>query len=156
MVEAAANAAAGLMGREAVGTAIERLRHDPEIQRLEPKKPTAESRAGMAHTEVYSILHNLGLGEMQAKLRAMGLPQREADANRMGMLDIARPGGMGDFRVLVQGKGVGRPDLWGLLPSEAARTVVEGLPAPLRSPAHVPLMEGAYPHLGMDWGAPHR
>ena len=61
MVEAAANAAAGLMGREAVGTAIERLRRNPEIERLEPKKPTAESRAGMIHTEVYSTRHNLGL-----------------------------------------------------------------------------------------------
>ena len=61
MVEAAANAAAGLLGREAVGTAIKRLRRNPEIERLEPKKPTAESRAGMAHTEVYSTRHNLGL-----------------------------------------------------------------------------------------------
>ncbi|MDE0377667.1 MAG: relaxase domain-containing protein [Rhodospirillales bacterium] len=61
MVEAAANAAAGLLGREAVGTAIERLRRNPEIERLEPKKPTAESRAGMVHTEVYSTRHNLGL-----------------------------------------------------------------------------------------------
>ncbi|MCY4550025.1 MAG: relaxase domain-containing protein, partial [Defluviicoccus sp.] len=61
MVEAAANAAAGLMGRDAVGTVIERLRRNPEIERLEPKKPTAESRAGMAHTEVYSTRHNLGL-----------------------------------------------------------------------------------------------
>ena len=61
MVEAAANAAAGLMGWEAVGTAIERLRRNPEIERLEPRKPTAESRAGMAHTEVYSTRHNLGL-----------------------------------------------------------------------------------------------
>ena len=61
MVEAAATAAAGLMGRDAVGTAIERLRRNPEIERLEPKKPTAESRAGMVHTEVYSTRHNLGL-----------------------------------------------------------------------------------------------
>ena len=61
MVEAAANAAAGLMGREAVGTAIERLRRNPEIERLEPRKPTPESRAGMVHTEVYSTRHNLGL-----------------------------------------------------------------------------------------------
>ena len=61
MVEAAANAAAGLMGRDAVGTTMERLRRNPEIERLEPKKPTAESRAGMVHTEVYSTRHNLGL-----------------------------------------------------------------------------------------------
>ena len=61
MVEAAANAAAGSMGREAVRTAIDRLRRNPEIERLEPKKPTAESLAGMVHTEVYSTRHNLGL-----------------------------------------------------------------------------------------------
>ena len=61
MVEAAANASAGLIGPEALKTAIERLRRNPEIERLEPKKPTAESLAGMAHTEVYSTRHNLGL-----------------------------------------------------------------------------------------------
>ena len=61
MVEAAANAAAGLIGPEALNTAIERLRRNPEIERLEPKKPTAESGAGMVHTEVYSTRHNLGL-----------------------------------------------------------------------------------------------
>ena len=61
MVEAAAKAAAGLIGPEALKTAIERLRRNPEIERLEPKKPTAESRAGMVHTEVYSTRHNLGL-----------------------------------------------------------------------------------------------
>ncbi|MCE2404558.1 MAG: SAM-dependent methyltransferase [Dehalococcoidia bacterium] len=123
---------------------------------------TAVTRSGAAAgletlglTTQRELLHNLGLGEMLGKLRAMGLPQREADANRMGMLDIARPGGMGDFRVLVQGKGVGRPELWGLLPSEAARGALEGLPAPLRSLRHVPLMEGAYPHLGQDWEMTH-
>ena len=61
MVEAAANAAAGLIGAQALKTAIERLRRNPEIEQLEPKKPTAESLAGMAHTEVYSTRHNLGL-----------------------------------------------------------------------------------------------
>ncbi len=82
MVEAAANAAAGLMGREAVGTAIERLRRNPEIERLEPKKPTAESKAGMVHTEVYSTRHNLGLEQavrdMAASMAAdtgYGLPE---------------------------------------------------------------------------------
>ena len=82
MVEAAANAAAGLMGREAVGTAIQRLRRNPEIERLEPKKPTAESRAGMVHTEVYSTRHNLGLeqavkdmAESMAADSAHGLPE---------------------------------------------------------------------------------
>ena len=83
MVEAAANAAAGCMGREAVGTAIERLRRNPEIERLEPRKPTAESLAGMAHTEVYSTRHNLGLeqavkdmAEAMAADTGHGLPEQ--------------------------------------------------------------------------------
>ena len=82
MVEAAANAAGGLMGRKAVGTAIERLRRNPEIERLEPKKPTAESRVGMVHTEVYSTRHNLGLeqavkdmAEAMAADTGHGLPE---------------------------------------------------------------------------------
>ena len=61
MVEAAANASAGPIEVEALRTAIERLRRNPEIERLEPKKPTAQSLAGMAHTEIYSTRHNLGL-----------------------------------------------------------------------------------------------
>ena len=83
MVEAAANAAAGLIGPEALKTAIERLRRNPEIERLEPKKPTAESRAGMVHTEVYSTRHNLELeqavrdmAEAMAADSGHGLPEQ--------------------------------------------------------------------------------
>ena len=61
MVEAAANRAAGLLGREAVVTAIERVRRNPEIEALVLPKATAESNAGMAHTERYSTRHNLGM-----------------------------------------------------------------------------------------------
>ena len=61
MVEAAANRAAGLLGREAVTTAIERVRRNPEIEALELPKATAESNASMAHTERYSTRHNLGM-----------------------------------------------------------------------------------------------
>ena len=61
MVEAAANRAAGLLGREAVVTAIERVRRNPEIEALILPKATAESNAGMVHTERYSTRHNLGM-----------------------------------------------------------------------------------------------
>ena len=60
MVEAAGNRAAGLLGREAVMTAIERVRRNPEIEALELPKSTPESNAGMVHTERYSTRHNLG------------------------------------------------------------------------------------------------
>ena len=98
MVEAAANAAAGLMGREAVGTAIERLRRNPEIERLEPRKPTAESRAGMAHTEVYSTRHNLGLEQAVRDMAAAmtadtghGLPEAAVEEKVETLLEQGYP-----------------------------------------------------------------
>ena len=71
MVEAAANRAAGLLGREAVTTAVARVRRNPEIEALESPKATAESNAGMAHTERYSTRHNLG---MEQAVRDMAGP----------------------------------------------------------------------------------
>ena len=98
MVEAAANAAAGCMGRDAVGTAIERLRRNPEIERLEPKKPTAESLAGMAHTEVYSTRHNLGLeqavkdmAETMAADTGHGLPEQAVKEKVETLLERGYP-----------------------------------------------------------------
>ena len=98
------------------------------------------------------FLRNLGLTKLTVRLMKMGLGQRETDANRMGMLDIARPGGMGDFKVLVQGKGVGRPvPLWGFAPSRELEDILETLPVPLLTPLHTPLLEGRYPHLVQGW-----
>ena len=98
MVEAAANAAAGVIGPEALKTSIERLRRNPEIERLEPKKPTAESRAGMAHTEVYSTRHNLGLeqavrdmAEAMAADSGHGLPERTVKEKVETLLEQGYP-----------------------------------------------------------------
>ena len=98
MVEAAANAAAGLMGRDAVATAIERLRRNREIERLEPKKPTAESRAGMAHTEVYSTRHNLRLEQAVKDMAGVmaadtghGLPEDVVKEKVAALLDQGYP-----------------------------------------------------------------
>ena len=98
MVEAAANAAAGLIGPEALKTAIERLRRNPEIERLAPKKPTAESLAGMAHTEVYSTRHNLGLeqavkdmAEAMASDTGHALPERTVKQKVEALLEQGYP-----------------------------------------------------------------
>ncbi len=98
MVEAAANAAAGMMGRAAVGTAIERLRRNPEIERLEPKKPTVESLAGMVHTEVYSTRHNLELeqavrdmAEAMAADTGHGLPEQAVKEKVETLLEQGYP-----------------------------------------------------------------
>ena len=98
MVEAAANASAGLIGPEALKTAIERLRRNPEIERLEPKKPTAESLAGMAHTEIYSTRHNLGLEQAVKDMTAAmtadtghGLPEQAVKEKVEALLEQGYP-----------------------------------------------------------------
>ena len=63
-------------------------------------------------------------------------------ANRAGMLDLVRPGGLGDFKVLAQGKNVGRPALWGLEQSPETKVLVERLPAPVLTDRHLSLLDG--------------
>ena len=96
------------------------------------------------------FVRHLGLGRMQQRLAWLGLSQDAAQANRAGMLDLARPGGLGDFKVLVQGKGVATSDLWGFHSSdhgataEEAAALVDSLPVPLLTPQHLSLPEGLY------------
>ena len=97
------------------------------------------------------FFNDLGLKSFMGQLPAMGLKQHEVDANRMGMLDIVKPGGMGEFKVLAQGKGVGSLTLWGLGPSHELDLILEELPVPLLTPLHMPLLGGRYPHVSFEW-----
>ncbi len=97
------------------------------------------------------FLRALGLNRLLRRLRAEGLEQRLVEANSMGMLDLARAGGLGDFKVLVQGKNIGAPSLWGIDGSDDAASILDCLPLPLRSEHHIPLLEGRYAHAGQDW-----
>ena len=97
------------------------------------------------------FLRHLGLSRMQQRLAALDLPQYAAQANRAGMLDLARPGGLGDFKVLCQGKEVAEPDLWGFSPSDDAGKVAEQLPVPLLTPSHLSLLEGRYGITPPEW-----
>ena len=97
------------------------------------------------------FLRHLGLSRMQQRLAGLNLPQYAAQANRSGMLDLARPGGLGDFKVLCQGKGVGRPDLWGFRPSIEASALGDQVPVPLLTPQHLSLLEGRYPAPVSPW-----
>ncbi len=102
------------------------------------------------------FLGNLGLGSFQRRLMGAGLGQSERDANRMAMLDLARPGGMGDFKVLVQGKGVDAAALTGIRgASDAWRERLADLPLPLLDESHISVMGARYPHaaqgLGDSW-----
>ena len=68
IVERVGNATAGLLNRDAVATSIERVLLSPEVVRLTRPPRSAEGRADMAHTRLYSTRHNL---EMEMKVREM-------------------------------------------------------------------------------------
>ena len=68
IVERVGNATAGLLNRDAVATSIERVLLSPEVVRLTRAPRSAEGRADMAHTRLYSTRHNL---QMEIKVRDM-------------------------------------------------------------------------------------
>ena len=89
-----------------------------------------------------AFLRNLGLGQLERR-PLIGSP-RQAQASRAGMWELAKPGGLGDFKVMVQGKNVGKPELWGFSPSEQAQDMAAQLPAPLPTPEHLDLLASRY------------
>ena len=89
------------------------------------------------------FLRNLGLDQLLR--RSLHGPQRSAHTWRMGVRELAKPDGLGDFKVLVQGKNVGRPDLWGFAGSEKATALIESMPLPIPAPQHINLAGGRYP-----------
>ena len=91
------------------------------------------------------FLQNLGLDRLVQRLRSLEIPQRSIRANRAGMLNLIRPGGLGDFKVMVQSKGVAGPPLWGLDSSVEGAPIVDGLPVPLLTSRHLAWLEGKYP-----------
>ena len=96
----------------------------------------------LGYTSQAAFLHNLGLGQLER--RPPTGPPRQAQASRAGMRELAKPGGLGDFKVMAQGKNVGKPEMWGFHPSERAANLAAQLPAPLPAPEHLDLLAGRY------------
>ena len=72
IVERVGNATAGLLNHDAVATSIERVILSPEVVRLTRPPRSAEGRADMAHTTLYSTRHNLQM-EMEVRDMAAGM-----------------------------------------------------------------------------------
>ena len=142
------------------GTLTTFYRHtqtDTPLQRVGAQDITAQvdftslveegRRAGLVPlglTTQERFLRSLGLDRWQRQLAALGLPQHQADANRAGMVDLVRAGGLGDFKVLVQSKNVEAAGLWGLEPSDQALELADCLPVPLLAAQHLNLLSGRY------------
>ena len=72
IVERVGNATAGLLNRDVVATSIERVLLSPEVVRLTRPPRSAEGRADMAHTRLYSTRHNLHM-EQEVRNMAAGM-----------------------------------------------------------------------------------
>ena len=88
------------------------------------------------------FLQRLGIRGMLDRLGEAAMPRTEFVANRTGMLELVKPGGLGDFQVVCQGKNVGRPALWGLQESPEPIGLVGGLVAPTLTPHHLGMASG--------------
>ena len=91
-----------------------------------------------------AFLRRNGFGHMMDRLRRMDLGERERQANRVGMLELVKSPGLGDFKVLVQEKNTGASDAAQLSPGTSE---IEATDVPLLRPEHMKLMESRYPHL---------
>ncbi len=98
IVERVGNATAGLLSRDAVATSIERVLLSPEVVRLTRPPRSAEGRADMAHTRLYSTRHNL---QMEQEVRDMAagmaagtghsLSGQAIEAKLAGLLEVGYP-----------------------------------------------------------------
>ena len=98
IVERVGNVTAGLLNRAAVATGIERVVHHPDVVRLTRPPRSAEGKADMAHTRLYSTGRTL---EMEQDVREMAaamatdsgheLPAQAVEAKVAGLLDRGYP-----------------------------------------------------------------
>ena len=98
IVERVGNATAGLLSPDAVATSIERVLLSPEVVRLTRPPRSAEGRADMAHTRLYSTRHNL---QMEQEVRDMAagmaagtghsLSAQAIEAKVSGLLEAGYP-----------------------------------------------------------------
>ncbi|NIO72560.1 MAG: class I SAM-dependent methyltransferase [Anaerolineae bacterium] len=100
------------------------------------------------------FLLNLGLDIFIEALAEKGLSNHDYIANRFSMLELIRPEGMGNFKVLIQSKGVTAAPLYGTTPDnegkKALQTNKKALEVPLLEKNHMPLLQAKYPHRGFD------
>lgn len=89
-----------------------------------------------------AYLQNLGLDSMMDGVRGLGLPQRERTANLRAIRELTDAEGFGNFKVLVQAKGVADLKTEDLFPPER---FLADLPPPIKAEHHMSETESTYP-----------
>lgn len=102
----------------------------------------------VALTGQRQFLLNLGIDAFLKALAEKGLSYQEYLANRYSMLELVREEGMGNFKVLIQSKGIATAPLYGIDPDNEKRKTLDSKPleVPLLRKEHVPLLAAKYPH----------
>ncbi len=95
------------------------------------------------------FLLNLGLDVFLRALAEKKLSYREYMANRLAMLELVKEEGMGNFKVLMQSKGITATPLCGITPDSKRKKTLpvnrQAIKVPLLREAHIPLLQGKYP-----------
>ena len=102
----------------------------------------------LGYTTQRQFLKNLGLDIWSRELDRTGITFKDAQVNKAGILDLVRVGGLGDFKVLLQGKNVPTDNLWGFDTISCATGRVDAFnfnPVPLLSGDHIRILDGLYP-----------
>ncbi len=92
-VERVSNATAGLLGREAAATSIERVMRHPDVVRLTRMPRSAEDRADVAHTKLYTTGRTLEMELAVREMAAAPAPPTHIDAGARAppLNDMRRP-----------------------------------------------------------------
>ena len=123
---------------------------------------TALARAGeraeldlLGYTTQSNFLQNLGLNHLLQSSSSGA--ERRGRSSTMGMRELAKPNGLGNFKVMALAKNMQVRELWGVKQSEAAATLAESLNLAALTPEHIDLAAGRYPSAGaefeMTWDA---
>jgi len=96
------------------------------------------------------FLLNLGFDIFLQALAGKGLSYQDHLANRFSMLELIREVGMGNFKVLIQSRGVAAARLYGIVPDNEGKKVLQAnekaLDIPLLQEDHMPLFQVKYPY----------
>ena len=103
-----------------------------------------------AYLSQREFLTNLGLPYFLKRLPALDMDNRAKLTNRFSMLNLVSPEGFGEFKVLIQGKNVSNVELWCRKLGFEEMPILRELPIPMLTESHMPLLEGKYPHVGLE------
>ncbi len=94
------------------------------------------------------FLYEQGFENLLNKLKDLSLNQSEANANRMGMLNLVDPNSLGNFKTLIHSKNINLNDIDY---KNQHKDLIEKYPVPLLKDHHIDLFGAKYPDQAQNW-----